>query len=199
MSDKDRAEENLAIIRSMMERATVYRMISGPTALFGGVLTLLVVFLFPWAEFEAPRDWKWVWFGVAILVLVMNTVLVILKSTREKTTLFSPGLKMGLKAIVPALLIGFVIGIIQNDLSSEELAWIWMLCYGAALCATSSFAPRSMWWLGIFFIVTGLYFFRDIPSGGYSIVRANMMMSQTFGGYHLVYGFYVLLVEKKRS
>ena len=40
MNDRFRAEEDLRVIRTLMERATVYRAISAPTALVGGVLSI---------------------------------------------------------------------------------------------------------------------------------------------------------------
>ena len=51
---------------------------------------------------------------------------------------------MGLREILPAMVIGFVIGLLQaQNFHPVTLAWIWMLCYGVALIATGSFAPRE--------------------------------------------------------
>src|SRR5690349_19363170 len=41
MDSSIEAEENLRVIRSLMQRATVYRAISSPSALVAGVLSLL--------------------------------------------------------------------------------------------------------------------------------------------------------------
>src|SRR2546421_298418 len=41
MDERLNAEENLRVIRQLMERATVYRAISAPTALVAGILSLL--------------------------------------------------------------------------------------------------------------------------------------------------------------
>jgi hypothetical protein len=38
MNDRARAEEDLRVIRTFMERATTYRAISAPTAMVGGIL-----------------------------------------------------------------------------------------------------------------------------------------------------------------
>ena len=40
MNERCRAEEDLRVIRNLMERATIYRAISAPTALVGGLLAL---------------------------------------------------------------------------------------------------------------------------------------------------------------
>ena len=39
MPTRSEAEEHLRVIRSLMEKATIYRAISAPTALLGGVLS----------------------------------------------------------------------------------------------------------------------------------------------------------------
>ena len=41
MTDQELAADHLKIIRSLMERATVYRAISAPAALFGGIIALV--------------------------------------------------------------------------------------------------------------------------------------------------------------
>lgn len=186
----------------MMERATVYRMISGLTAIFAGLVALLMVFVFPWDNlpYANHSGWKWIWYCAAAAVLFFNTALVIAKAKRENGAVFSPGLKMGLRAILPPLFIGFVIGLYQfRAYNPTLLAWIWMLCYGTSLMATGSFAPRSVSILGGVFIVTGLLYFQQFPSGENGFVHANFMMVKTFVIYHLLYGLYVILIENKRS
>ena len=197
MNEQERAAQNLEVIRSMMERATVYRMISGPTALFAGVLALLV------AWFESSfyaKTWLSIWYGVALSIMIFNTILVLLKAKREETTVFSPGLMMGLRAIIPPLLIGFFIGAFAPTRSYDAvlLSWIWMLCYGVALMSTVNFAPRSIWVLGSMFLVSGLYCFYRWPTGTNDL-DDSLLMAITFGGYHLLYGLYVIFIENKRS
>ena len=40
MNEQSRAEEDLRVIRTLMERAATYRAISAPTALVGGILSI---------------------------------------------------------------------------------------------------------------------------------------------------------------
>ena len=42
MNDSEKALDQLKVIRSMMERATVYRALSAPAAIFGGILAVVV-------------------------------------------------------------------------------------------------------------------------------------------------------------
>ena len=41
MNDPDKALEHLKVIRGLMEKATVYRAVSVPTAIIGGLLALV--------------------------------------------------------------------------------------------------------------------------------------------------------------
>jgi hypothetical protein len=41
MTDPEVAADHLKIIRSLMQRATVYRAISAPAAIFGGIIALV--------------------------------------------------------------------------------------------------------------------------------------------------------------
>ncbi|MGJ8698205.1 MAG: hypothetical protein ACSHYF_17930 [Verrucomicrobiaceae bacterium] len=198
MNEQERAAKNLETIRSMMERATVYRMISGPTALLGGGLVILVGFLAPWECWS----WKWTWIGVAGLVALFNTVLVVRKAKREGAPVFSAGLRMGIRSLFPAMMVGAVVSL--RDFAPVALAMVWTLCYGVALMSTVSFAPRSLWVLGAAFLASGLFcvlrpsVFLSCDCQSHPSEGGNLLMMVTFGGFHLVYGLYVILVENKR-
>jgi hypothetical protein len=189
-----------------MERATVYRAISGPTALFAGVLAIGAGIWFR----SNMSNFVLSWYGVLFCVVCFNTWMVIAKARREKRELFSPGLKMALISISPALLVGGILALFGvNEYQPRYayfLVWMWMVCYGLALTSTRSFSPASMWWLGIAFIVTGVYVSSQFSWGNYedrmlrSIkVTPNLLMIYTFGFYHIVYGLWVMFIEKDRS
>ena len=87
MQQSERAEEDLRVIRILMERATIYRAISAPTALAGGVVAIaLAAFIWVrehhWAE-NAPevmrhistRGFASLWLAALAIVLALNTFL----------------------------------------------------------------------------------------------------------------------------
>ena len=95
MHERDRAEEDLRVIRTLMERATIYRAISAPTALAGGVIAItLAAFIWVrehhWAE-TAPevmrhistRVFASLWLGALAIVLTLNTFFVRRKAQRD--------------------------------------------------------------------------------------------------------------------
>ncbi|MEC8942818.1 MAG: hypothetical protein VYC95_08800, partial [Verrucomicrobiota bacterium] len=123
MTEREQAANHLKVIRSLMERTTVYRTISWPTALFGGSLAVLLAALLFLREQAAILEgtvgekgisegsWVICWLVALVLTTLFNVMLVSRKSKREGRPFFSPGLKMALRAFIPPMLVGGVLGI----------------------------------------------------------------------------------------
>ena len=92
MHERDRAEEHLRIIRTLMERATIYRAISAPTALAGGVIAVALTAIIwvrehHWAE-HAPevmrhistRGFASLWLGALAILLAFKHIFRLAKS-----------------------------------------------------------------------------------------------------------------------
>jgi hypothetical protein len=102
---------------------------------------------------------------------------------------FSPGMRLALRAMLPALIGGGVITVPCFEVPFA-LAPSWVLFYGISLLAASHFAPKSICWLGRAFFVAGVFMivtlrFPWFPGG--SDLAAHIMMGATFGGFHIVY------------
>ena len=207
MTDSDTALEHLEMIRTLMEKASVYRAVSAPTALFGGALaTFLGGWLFWQADAVSVLTVLCLWLGAFVLINLFHHGLIWRTARREGEPYASPGLRMALKAIVPAMFAGGAIGFASGlgpakDLVGATLAWITF--YGIALLATSGFSPRSLRWVGFGFALTGsltwsLYLYRgDLPGWDPQRWSAFLMMA-TFGVAHLVYGFAVRHAQRQR-
>jgi len=221
MTDREQAAEHLRVIRSLMQRATVYRAISWPTALFGGSLALaLAVLLFfreraaisgGGLEVDRMSEAAWVvcWLVALAVTGSFNAVLIARKAQREEGRFFSPGLKMALRALIPPMVAGAVVGIPMAILSTAaEAAAVWVVFYGLALLATAGFAPKSIPRLGWVCLVFGLAAFLyahggfDLPGLGpparteSPMLEANLIMGSAFGVFHLVYA---LLVAARKT
>jgi hypothetical protein len=206
MDHRQRAEEHLRTIRNLMERATVYRAISAPTALVGGLLATLVAVV-TWLEsqenaglkvFSALGTWNartfiGIWLCVLVLTLFANTWFIWRKARREGGLLLTPGLKWAIVSATPVVLITGILTSLfwKNDETTEALpilAITWIVCYGLALLATSSFAPRSLLILGWIFLFSGIIALICIRwFNAETTVRTNGAMGLTFGLYHLIY------------
>lgn len=202
MNDRDRAEEDLRVIRSLMERATVYRAISAPTALVGGFLALVsAVFIHlcdsghsPIGRSIGPREFVFIWVDVLVITVVANTIFIWREAKATGRPFVSSGMKLALRAITPNFVVPmmFTIWFVRTGYLGAvelELVVVWTVFYGLALLSTTFFAPRSLTLLGWAVFLTSvavpvLANAIDDLSGDFP----NMIMGLTFGVYHLIYG-----------
>ena len=209
MKHASKAEEHLRVIRSMMERAPVYRAIAGPTTLVGGLLSIV---LSTWILLANPARLRLVgaarffillWLVVLVATLATNVFFIWQKSKREGGGLVTPGLRLAIRSSLPIVLIAGILTYLfwRADETAEALPLlvvIWIICDGLALLATSGFAPLSLILLGWIFLATGAVFliwmgpvFSEEPTSGVA-----MATGLTFGFYHL---FYAALTWPRRT
>lgn len=192
---QDTALDHLRVIRTLMERASLYRTVSAPAALIGGALALGAAL--DTCRRPAPEKLTFlaIWIGVLFLTTVINLFLLTREAGAKGQPLVSDGLRMALRAIVPPLLTGGVLGvglILDNQRTLGALVWI--LCYGLALQATVGFAPRSIIRLARAFLIAGqamtiVYFATGrLASFLDDLTLASLLLGLTFGVFHLVYG-----------
>jgi hypothetical protein len=212
MSQTQAALDHLRVIRSLMEKAHIYRAVSAPAALLGGVLALVASV---WPVVHAAKthgeaafsDSTFLlhWHGILAACTVLNVVLLAREAKRRDQPLVSEGMKMALRAVSPPLIVGGVLalGLVVWLHNLTLGALIWVLCYGLALLATSSFAPKSLIRLGWAFVIAGLVLF--LAWAGNDEVRnlrtdlgpASLVMALTFGLLHLVYAIAVFASRPK--
>ncbi|NIP98786.1 MAG: hypothetical protein GWO24_37440 [Akkermansiaceae bacterium] len=220
MTEREQAANHLKVIRSLMERATVYRAISWPTALFGGSLAVILSALLFFREqvvisgaavsaekLISEEAWVLCWVVALVVTSSFNAFLVSRKSKREGRPFFSPGLKMALRAAIPPMLAGGVMGTgLTLSGTAAVGAAVWVICYGLALLATRGFAPKSIPLLGWAFLLMGTGSFLYTCSDGANplpgigapahmespMLEANLIMGLSFGLFHLIYGFIVM-------
>jgi hypothetical protein len=202
MSDRLKAEEDLRIIRSLMERATIYRAISAPTALLAGSLSIFAagaIFLNNETKLNlgfqiASRQFAVVWLVILLISLAANAFFIRREALRTGRPFISPAMKLALRAIAPCLLIPVAVTLwfFQTGyLGNQELflVTVWTAFYGLALLSTNLFAPRSLAILGWSFLVSSL----AIPVLDRAIETdfpaeiPDLAMGTTFGLYHLIY------------
>lgn len=194
MPTRSEAEEHLRVIRSLMEKATIYRAISAPTALVGGLCS--VVFGL-WLHFylrSLPRVldgegssplFIFGWLGVLTVTCAANTWFLWRDAGRRGEPFISAGMKQALKCLVPPLLCGGIVTLLIGERVSY-LPFVWMIFYGLSLLATAPFAPRSIPRLGWVFLLAGLVAF-CLRGKAAVLADPNLLMTATFGLFHLLY------------
>lgn len=212
------AVEHLRIIRTLMERANLYRSVSAPAALIGGLMALgLAVYgvkhnVFPRDADTISNDFRSreflsAWLGVLAVSGVANLLLLMRESGGKGQPFITDGLRMALRAVVPPMLTGGVLGVclIWFNEEVELAALVWILCYGLALQATVSFAPRGIIRLARAFLVTGqaltVFWFWNGGLGMFqrSEAPASLFMGLTFGLFHVIYGVAVFLSSPRKN
>jgi hypothetical protein len=200
--ERSKAEEHLRVIRSLMERATIYRAISAPTALVAGLLSIFAggaIFLNNETGFNigfqiTSREFAFVWLVVLLISLMANAFFIQREALRTGRPFISPAMKLALRAIAPCLLIPLSVTVwfLQTGyLGNQELflVAVWTGFYGLALLSTNLFAPRSLALLGWTFLLTSVaipVLDRAIETD-FSADTPDLAMGVTFGLYHLIY------------
>ncbi len=208
MTDQESAAEHLRTIRALMERATIYRAISGPAALFGGILALAVGMIMGVQALRpdhapiGPRTFFLTWICILAATGISNILLLRRGSQQRHEPFLSSGMKLALRAILPPMLAGGVISwlTLETGGSLALCALLWVVFYSLALLASANFAPRSMRDLGRMFFAAGLalllalHYLAPHLRDPLSIdqVQAGLIMTLTFGTLHLLYAFKVI-------
>jgi hypothetical protein len=214
MSTQQDALENLRVIRSLMEKAHIYRAISAPAALLGGLLAVASAGFTGWQMWQKGgladsmgHLFLWHWLGILAITSTVNVALLAREASRRGQPLVSDGMRMALRAILPPLLVGGVFGTcliiyLQNHVVATLL---WVVCYGLALLATASFSPRSLVRLGWIFIILGLGLFWAYAANGdirllsQDDAIATLIMGLTFGVCHIGYAAAVFFSRKPEA
>lgn len=199
MTTREEAAEQLRVIRSMMERATIFRALSGETALIGGAAALAAAWLS-----EGKLGWAWAaWWIIGLLaVLAFNVFQLFRLGPSHQKPFWSSGLKLAIRGAAPSIIAGGFLGLLFVRSGSDKAAsCMWILHYGLALLAIREFAPRSMVWLGWAFVIFGVTSLAgvadtvDLLSEWAAKVNGSQLMAVGFGGFHLIYG--ALIVTTK--
>jgi hypothetical protein len=206
MIPRSEAEDHLRVIRSLMEKATIYRALSAPSALVGGLLSLSAsVFLMWYERHNGPNDitsavFTIVWGIVFALTAIISLVLIRRDARRRGEPFISIGFRSALWATMPAMTFAALqtLAAVLRQSVHYLVPW-WITFYGIALLAMGHFAPRSISILGWCFLIAGAvsvggmldqflgaqpHFGSELP---YYIDGPCLLMGFTFGLFHLVY------------
>ncbi len=204
MTTREEAVEQLRVIRTMMERATIFRALSGETALMGGAAALAAAWM---SDGKCGWSWAYYWLIGLGLVLIFNVIQILRASSSHHRVFWSTGLRTALRGAFPSLVAGGFLGLLYVRIGVPEqtkvAACIWILNYGIALLAIREFAPRSMIWLGWAFVTFGLLclggltYLSGFLSHTVGTLSASHLMAIAFGGFHLLYGGIIVTTGRR--
>lgn len=186
------AEENLRVIRELMERSTRYTTFSGYSGVLAGTASItgcIITWLLqqgPSGLYPARVPFLLTWSLVVLFAIGADYLLTKRHAARVgKHILSRLGQQMAF-ASLPGLGTGALLTLllVRHHLLNEVYP-LWMLCYGIAICAVGLFSQREVKYLGALFLCAGaltLVLIQGQPGWGLP------MMALSFGGFHIVWG-----------
>ena len=205
------ATEHLQAIRTLMERAAVYRRALAPIMLLTGIVGLSAAFMGWLLKIDSPGAFIAYWIVISLLPLAGSFVLIRAQALRDGEPFWSPPTRRVTQAILPPFVAGLVgstlmfvhLGSIQRDLAQViGLAWLplgWIVLYGCAIHAAGFFMPRGIKLFGWAFIAGGCALFAiGLPKVPLPLY-AHGVMGLFFGLLHLAYGIYLYFTEKRKN
>ncbi len=200
------AQEHLQVIRTLMERAVLYRRALAPTALATGSVGTLAALTGACCLQGSPAHFVVFWLSAAGVALALAAVIIRRQALRETEPFWSVPTRRVLSALWPPLAGGVLAAGALFAFSTAETMFplilppIWMVLYGCAMQAAGFFMQRGIRLLGLVFIVIGstwplveLGLQQWLPP--YKV--GHFSMGLMFGVGHLAYGAYLKLTEPK--
>lgn len=204
------AAENLQVIRSLMERAAIYRRTLAPVSLAVGALGAIAGVI-GWAvDIDTARGFGLFWMSVAVLGLAIALTIMRRQAISAAEPFWSPPARRVAQAMLPALFAGVLADLLvalpgwRDPLHAWWLPGIWMILFGCATHAAGFFMPRGMRLFAWIFAIVGSAFLlfvnaRSHAAGMPPLRLAHLLMGASFGGFHLAYGLYLAVTEKRVS
>ena len=200
----DKAAENLAAIRQLMERPIRYSTMSGLSGIFAGGAALagLAVDSQVCANYR-PREAMWmnmiVWAGVFVAALMCSAVLTHVRERRQGMPFWSPIKRRILMTILAPFIcgVGLTAAIMYRWYIGEGpnqwglIPALWMTFYGVALWQVGSFSIGELRAMAVAFILAGLltaWRYQYAIPGAEPGTAPYWTLGVTFGGFHIVYG-----------
>jgi len=198
---KNQYSDDLAHIRSMMERSSRFLSLSGWAGIIPGLLALAGLATAGWfidlailtgdyttgINKHSPLVMQLGTIAVVVLALSIFTswFMCMRKARLDKQSTWTPAIRnMLLHFAIPLLAGAVIVGWIYQKEQWELLSPVLLSFYGLALVLVSQFTLRSVFWMGIFEIAL------SIPAGitGWDLP----VLAIGFGFTHIVYGIMML-------
>jgi hypothetical protein len=190
------AEQNLQVIRTLMERSAIYRRALGPIMWWAGFVAVASAGLGEWSSQQAD-GWPgfirhWLVTGVAVVAGAFW--LARRQARRDQELFWSPPARRVAQALLPALVVGLIVT--GFCFSAAIVVGLWAMLYGCALHAAGFLAPKGLRLLGWCFILAGLGWWTMLYTSHWTL-GVNVAMGEIFGGLHLAYALYLTVTARE--
>lgn len=205
--DTHDAAENLQLIRTLMERAALYRRALAPVMILTGVAGTTGAIVGIAAHIENLHAFVQLWLATGIMGIAGTLLIARRQSLRAQEAFFSPPARRVIAALIPALFVGGALGVGLLQLSNDEartflmVPALWIALYGCALHAAGWFTTRGLRWFGLANLLPACATLPFVmrPLGELSWQTPHVIMGVWFGLFHLLFGAWLYFSERKES
>lgn len=206
MSSNNWAEDNLQVIRTLMERAAVYRRKMAPMMFVAAGLGTVGGFVAQQAGIQTVQSFSWYWGLIAGVILLASGYIVRGQALGSGEPFWTAPTKRIFQAFLPVFVIGAALGFTYVIGPGGELRGhghflvvAWCFLYGLGLHSAGFFVAKGIRRLGWLFLVAGLVmgFLTVQPNDTFLRLNPNFIMGAVFGGLHLLSGVYLFYTEQK--
>jgi hypothetical protein len=198
------AEENLETIRTLMERASVYRHALAPVSIIVGIMGFAAAALAQALDWIGQDYFAGYWISVAVITGGVALILIRRQAVKAGEDFWSPPTRRIVQAMMPLLVVGIGLGVLElctttDGRDSTRLAALWMILYGSALHSAGFFMRRGIRLLGWIFVLIGVIYLVINGLGGVSLLdksQVHWVMGSVFGLGNLLYGIYLRLTAE---
>lgn len=211
------AQIRMQEIQRIMERATLWTILPGASAIIGGLMVLggcLVSYLmfgsidnpsFTQIDFASLLELSLnaqiafcvLWFLIGLGGVIIEIHFTQLQAKKEGISTKGRSARLAFFSLTPSVVVAMVLTVkflAPTELRTQEIQYIapvWMMLYGTGVYTAGLFSVRAPRTLGLAFIAAGvasINFFQQ-----YGVITAAL----SFGLFHIVFGLYV--IRKRRA
>ena len=200
------AAEHLQVIRTLMERAALYRRTLAPIMLYVGVVGTLAGIGGIVMGIDALGAFYAWWLTTAAFALAGTYVIARRQAGRDGEPFWSPPALRVTEALAPPLTAGLVLSLVLVVLEAAPPRGLFVLTnalfYGCAVHAAGFFMPRGMKlfaWLVILLSAAGAAGLAVLEPEVAGARLAHAAMGGVFGVLHLAYGAYLYATERRET
>src|SRR5665213_1189240 len=193
----DWAAENLQTIRTLMERAAVYRRALAPIMTAVGAIGIVAALIGCRLEMHTSRAFVAYWMGASVVALAAAFLLVRRQAMHDAEPFWSLPTRRVAQALAPSFFAGLMLGtpFLHFDPNLDGVCVLipaWMILYGCALHSAGFFISRGIKLFGWGFVVCGCGVGFAVLSRGFQFsFDPNWAMGVFFGVGHAACGIYL--------
>jgi len=213
----DEAQTRMQEIQRIMERATLWTILPGTSAIIGGLMVLggcLVSYLmfrsinnpgFSPIDFASLMELSLnaqiafcvLWFLIGVGGVIVEIHFAQLQAKRQGISPKGRSARLAFFSLTPSVVIAMVLTVkflVPTELRTQEIQYIapiWMMLYGTGVYTAGLFSISAPRILGMAFIAAGVVSIHFLQQ--YGVITAAL----SFGLFHIAFGLYV--IRKRRA